>query len=94
MITDGEKWDYLVKSLAALLCGITSNHNGDFYCLNCFHSFSIKNKKHERVCNNHEYCYVEMPNEGNKILKHNHCKKSLKVSDIIHFDIESLLKEM
>ena len=36
MITDGEKWHYLaVKSLSALLRGITgSNNNGDFYCLN------------------------------------------------------------
>ena len=35
MITDGEKWHYLaVKRLSALLNGITSNHNGDFYCLN------------------------------------------------------------
>ena len=39
MITDGKKWHYLaVKSLPALLRGITSNHEGDFYCLNCFHS--------------------------------------------------------
>ena len=39
MITDGKKWHYLaVKSLLALLRGITSNHDGDFYCLNCFHS--------------------------------------------------------
>ena len=31
MITDGKKWLYLaVKSLLALLRGITSNHNGDF----------------------------------------------------------------
>ena len=31
MITDGKKWHYLaVKSLSALLRGITSNHNGDF----------------------------------------------------------------
>ena len=37
MITDGEKWHYLaVKSLSALLRGITGNNNGDFYCLNCF----------------------------------------------------------
>ena len=37
IITDGKKWHYLaVKSLSALLRGITSNHNGDFYCLNCF----------------------------------------------------------
>ena len=43
MITDSEKWHYLaVKSLSALLRGITSNHNGDFYCLNCFHSYSTE----------------------------------------------------
>ena len=36
MITDGKKWHYLpVKRLSALLRGITSNNNGDFYCLNC-----------------------------------------------------------
>ena len=40
MITDGKKWHYLVvKSLSALLRGIASNHVGDFYCLNCFHSY-------------------------------------------------------
>ena len=40
MITDGKKWHYLaVKSLSAMLRGITSNHHGDFYCLNCFHSY-------------------------------------------------------
>ena len=53
MITDCKKWHYLAaKSLSALLRGITSNHNGDFYCLNCFHSYNTKNKlkKHERVC--------------------------------------------
>ena len=45
MITDGKKWHYLaVKSLSALLRGIASNNNGDFYCLNCFHSYSTKNK--------------------------------------------------
>ena len=38
MITDGKKWHYLaVKSLPALLRGITSNHDGDFFRLNCFH---------------------------------------------------------
>ena len=42
MITDGKKWHYLtVKRLYALLKGISSNHDGDFYYLNCFHS---KNK--------------------------------------------------
>ena len=42
MITDGEKWHYLVvKNLSGLL---TSNHNANFYCLNCFCSYSTKNK--------------------------------------------------
>ena len=37
MISNGEKWYYLsVKNLSGLLRGITSNHNADFYCLNCF----------------------------------------------------------
>ena len=45
MISDGQKWHYLVvKSLSRLLRGITSNHKEDFYCLNCFHSYSTKNK--------------------------------------------------
>ena len=69
MITDPEKWHYLaVKSLPAFLRGIMSNHNGDFYCLGCLHSFGIddKYKNYEKVCNNHYYCYVEIPSEYNK----------------------------
>ena len=78
MITDGKKWHYLAKNLPGLLRGITSNQNGKFYCLNCFHSYSTKNKlkRHERVWNDHDYCYVEMPNEDSKILKYNHGEKS------------------
>ena len=56
MITDGKKLCYLaVKSLSALLRGVTSKHDGDFYCLNCFHLYRTKNKlkKHERVCYDH-----------------------------------------
>ena len=53
MITDGGKWHYLaVKSLSTLLNGITSNHNGDFYCLNCFRSYTTENtlESHKKVC--------------------------------------------
>ena len=32
------------KKLSALLRGITSKHHGDFYCLNCLHSFRTENK--------------------------------------------------
>ena len=35
MITDGKNWRYLaVKKLSLFLKGITSNYEGDFYCLN------------------------------------------------------------
>ena len=45
MITDGEKWHYLaVTRLSGLLRGIKSNHKEDFYCLNCFHAYTTKNK--------------------------------------------------
>ena len=45
MITDGKKWHYLdAKCLSALLKGVTSNHVGEFYCLNCFYSYSTKEK--------------------------------------------------
>ena len=57
MITDGKKWHYLVvKSLPALLKGITSKHVGDFYCLNCFRAYATKNRleKYKKVCEDHE----------------------------------------
>ena len=84
-----KKWHYLaVKSLSALLRGITSNHFGDFYYLNCFQSYRTerKLKKHEKVCNDHDYCFVEMANEDSKMLKYNHGGKSLKVIAIIYAD--------
>ena len=47
MIPNKEKegWHYLAaKRLSALLGGITSKTNGDFYCLNFLHFFKIENK--------------------------------------------------
>ena len=97
MITDdGKRWHYLaVKCLLALLRGITSNHHGDFYCLNCFHSYSTHNKlkKHERVCNSHDYCRADMPKEHEEI-KYLPAEKSLKVPFIIYADLEYLLKKV
>ena len=44
MINDSEKAHYLaVKSSSALFRGITSKHEGDFYCLNCFRSYATEN---------------------------------------------------
>ena len=85
MIADGKKWHYLfVKKLSALLRGITSKH--DHYCLNCHHSYRTKD-----VCNDHDYCYVEIPNEDN-ILKCKYREKSMKVPVIVY--AESLLEKM
>ena len=70
MISNGEKWHYLaVKILAPLLRGITSINNGDFYCLNCFHSFrpeSKHNELHKKVCENKDFCNEIMPSEDTK----------------------------
>ena len=61
MITDGEKWHYLVgKNLSGLLKGITSTHEKDFYCLNCFNTCRTKNRpeSYKKVCENHDYCHT------------------------------------
>ena len=97
MITDGEKWHYLtVKSLFALFRGIAGNNNGDLYCLNCFKSYTTENnlKKHKKVCENQDYCYVEMPGKDNEILKYNQREKSMKVPFVIYPDLESLLEKI
>ena len=97
MITDGKKWYCLVvKYLSGLLRGATSNHHGDFYCLNCFHSYSTKNKleAHKKICENHDYCHVEMPAKDNNTIKYNQGEKSIKLPFVIHADLECLLEKM
>ena len=80
-------------SLSALFRGITSNHNEDFPCLGCLHSYRTDNavKKHERLCNKHDYCDIRMPSEEKNILKYNSGEKSLKVAHAFYIDLESLL---
>ena len=82
--------------MSAQLKTITSPHEGDFYYLNCFHSYSTKHrlKKHKDICENHDYCYIDMPKEDNEVLKYNHGEKSMKVPFIIHADLEFLLEKM
>ena len=107
MITNGEKWHYIalkrvhtddwfnhpIRSLSRLFRGITSNNHGVFYCLGCLHSFRTDNavKKHERLCDNNDYCHVEMHTEDNNTLKYNHGEKSLTTPFAIFADWECLL---
>ena len=102
-----DKWHYIVlrrvptddgfnqpiRSLSGFFRGITSNNNGDFYCLGCLHSYRTDNalKKHERLFNNHDYCHVKMPTDDDNILKYNHGEKSLKLAWVNYADLESSL---
>ena len=51
-------------------------------------------KKHENVCTGNDYCYVEMPDKDNNILKYNHGENSMKLPFIIYADMESLLEKI
>ena len=96
MITDGTKWNYLaVKTLSELLRGITGNNHGDFYCFNCLHSHTTKNrlKKHQKICENHEHCKLEMTKIGS-VLKYIFGEKSIMTPFIIYADLESILEKM
>ena len=89
MIPNEEKegWHYLaIKKSSVLLHGIMSNNKGDFYCLNCLHSFRTENKlkSHEKVCKDKDFCGIVMQSEKDDILEFNQYMKSGK-SDAIHY---------
>ena len=81
--------------MSTLLAKKLSNHDGGFYCLNCFNSYNTKNKlkEHEEICNNRDSCHIEMPKWFEKILKYNPGEKSLKAPFAIYLDLECLLKK-
>ena len=87
-----KKWCHwlAVKKLSALLRGIASKHHGDFYCLNCFHSFATKNKLslHKRVCENKNLRDFIMLFEDNKILEFDQYQKADKAAFIIYAYLE------
>ena len=98
MTTGGTgNWHYLaIKTISGLLRGVTSKHNGHYYCLNCFQSYTTEKKlrKHEKVCENHDFCNLKMPDEDNKILKYVSGEKSLKFPFVVYADLECLLKKI
>ena len=53
-----------------------------------------KLRKHERICENHNFCHLKMPDKDNKILKYVFGEKSLKVPFIIYAYLECLLKKI
>ena len=97
MINNGKNFHYLaVTNLSALFKRISSNHDGDFYCLNCFSPYATKNevKEHGEICNNHNSCRIDMPSWAEKTLKYNLSEKSLKAPYTIYIDLECILKKV
>ena len=95
--SEGQEWNYLaVKKLSVLLRGITSNNNGDFYCLNCLTSFRTNNKleSHKRVCKNKIFCNIIMLSEDTKILEFNQYQKSDKAPFIIYADLQCIIEKI
>ena len=87
----GTIWHYTaIKIIPALLHGITSKHNGDYFCLNCFRSYGTAKKlaEHEDLCNNNDFCLVKMPEDKNKFISSTPGKNTLKYPFIIYKDIE------
>ena len=78
-----------------LIRGVTSNHHGDFFCRNCMHSYRTENalKKHERLCTNHDYCEIIMPEPSKNILEFKSNEKSLHMPHTIYADLEVILKK-
>ena len=46
------------------------------------------------MCNDHDFCFLKMPDDDNKILKCALGEKSLKVPFIIYADLECLLQKI
>ena len=90
MIPNKEKGHYLAINI------ISSKHYGNFYCLNCSHSFRTKNKleSHKIVCENKNFCDTIMRSEDTKILEFNQYQKSDKVPFLIYTDLECIIEKI
>ena len=97
MIPNREGCHYiLVKALSALLRGIISKYDDEFNCLNCFHSFTKKNKleSSKKVCENKYFCNAVIPSKDTKVLEFNQDQKSDKTQIVIYEYLESLIEKI
>ena len=98
MISNEEKWHYFaVKKLSALLREITAKKIGDFYCLNCLHSFRTKNKleSHKKVSENKNFCNaLSLPSGDTKTLEFNQYQESNNAPFIIYADLECSIEKI
>ena len=71
MILPREKMHYFAVKNIGTIKRITWKNNGDFYYLDCLHSFRTKSKleSHRKVCENKDFCNVIILCKGTKILE-------------------------
>ena len=71
-----------------------SKHHGDFYCLNCLHSFvEEKLGSHKKVCENKDFCNIIMSSEDTKILEYNQYQQSDIAPFIFYVDLECIVEK-
>ena len=60
--------------------------------MNCFCFFRAEKtlKNHESICRDYNYCYIEIHDKGNNMLKYNLGERSRKILFIIYGDLECL----
>ena len=82
-----------ITSIPNLLRGVSSTHQGNYYCLNCFHSYRTEStlKRHEEICINNKFTLIKMPTEDKKYIYSTPGKNTLKSPFIIYADFECLL---
>ena len=83
------------KKISALLKGITSKNNSDFYCSNCPHAFKTKDilESNKRVRENKGFCKVVMSSEDTKTFEFNQYQKSDKTPFIFYADLEYIIQK-
>ena len=86
---------YCSKKIIRIITWNNLKYKGDFYCLNCLHSFRTENKlkSNEKVCKNKDFWGIVMPLEKDNRLELIQYMKSDKMQYIIYADIESLIKK-
>ena len=74
---------------------ITSKNNGDFFGLNCLHSFIINTlESHKKVRENKVFCNVIMPSKDTKTIEFIQNPKSDKATFIVHADFECIMEKI
>ena len=73
-----------------------SKHYGDFYYLNCLHTFRTKNKleSHKKVSKNKDFYNIVMSSEHTKMLEFNQYQKSDKAPFINYADLECIIEKI